>query len=158
MVVEDQVRGGIRQDSVLQIIVLPKRGRVDDVVVARVFWAALPFVIQMAIEANCAASGALDDSNPELVIPADLVTISSDLHARVLKDTMARDDILDSCRECDEADDAVSMFGTAWRGLFFGDQAQERLSEISISGRCDAPSLTVRVEAPWNREAMEAVW
>jgi len=149
---------GIHQDSVLQIIVLPKHGTVEDVVVARVYMATLPFVIQMALEANCVASGVFDERDPELVVPADIVTISSDLHAWVMKDILARDEIMDPGQESLEADSAVSMFGMAWRELFFSDQTKQLLSNRSISRCCDSPSLTIRVETPYQREAMQVVW
>tara|TARA_Y100000389_G_scaffold155762_1_gene156496 strand:+ start:2244 stop:2678 length:435 start_codon:yes stop_codon:yes gene_type:complete len=136
-------------ESVLQIIVLPKQGQIEDVTIARVYMSMLPFVIQLGIEANCVASGALGEKDPGIVVPTDLVTIVSDLHARILGDITAHREIIGQCRKADgDADEVVEVFKKLWCDLFFGSEVQARLSEIAISGPCDDPVLTVRIEAP----------
>lgn len=132
-------------DSVLQFIVMPKEGSVEDVVVQRVYMTTLPVVVQLAIEAYFLASESPEDDTG-IVIPCDLVTISGDLYDRILKDTRARDEIMEPCAEADTADDAVDEFGRAWQSLFFG--ATPEIVALGIRGVSDPVTLTVRIETP----------
>ena len=134
----------------MQTIVLPRHGRVDEVIAERVYFGTLPLIVQIAIDAHHAAGEDYDpdriDQCVELVVPPDLVTITSDLHACILSDAEANDEITEPCTEEDDAHEATLMFNVAWRELFFGENP--RIEQLAIKGPCTAGELTLRVEVP----------